>query len=74
MSILNNPYPNGSITHQEFDNSLRHFNRMNDEQLQIVLVENQSKANNHSTYNFDQMDFFERECRAIQTVIDSRAK
>lgn len=73
VNTLNNPYEKGTIVHQQFDTSLSHFNRLSDQQLCDELKSNQSRAMDNNTYDFDQMDHFERECRAIETVMESRA-
>ena len=70
---LNNPYEQGTIVHQNFNGSLSHYSRQSDEQLEQLMKENRSKADNFLNYSMDQMDYFERECRAIQMVLDSRA-
>ena len=71
-NALNNPYEKGSKIHQDFQGSLNCFSRFDDERLNEAMEQNSANAKNCSTYNFEQLDYFERECRAIQTVMESR--
>ncbi|MBM25067.1 MAG: hypothetical protein CL760_05185 [Chloroflexi bacterium] len=71
VSTLNNPYEKGSVTHRDFEGSLSHFNAQTDETLtgSLTMYENRAKD---PSFTDEQLDYFERECRAIQTVLDSR--
>lgn len=71
-NALKNPYEKGSKIHQDFQGSLNCFSRFSDERLNDAMEQNSLNAKDSSTYNFDQLDHFERECRAIQTVMESR--
>lgn len=70
-SILNNPYEEGTIEHRDFAGSLSHFNKDSDEKLSKSLEMYKVRAQDLG-FNDEQLDYFERECRAIQTVLDSR--
>lgn len=72
MSVnIQNPYKHGTVVHQNFENSLNHFSKYSKESLESALVEYEAKANNFLNYNLEQMDFFERECRAIRMVMET---
>lgn len=70
---LNNPYEKGTIVHRNFEASLSHYSGKTDEQLLTAMEENRERANSFKIYNLDDLDHFERECRAIQEVMNSRA-
>lgn len=69
---LKNPYTEGSIVHQNFNGALSFYASLTDEKLNELLKENRAKADDFLNYNLEQMDHFERECRAIKIVFDSR--
>jgi hypothetical protein len=69
--IFNNPYEEGTIEHRDFASSLSHFNKESDDKLSKSLEMYKVRAQDLG-FNDEQLDYYERECRAIQTIIDSR--
>lgn len=72
VTKLNNPYEKGSIVHQNFHAALSHFCSQSDDSLEKELKANRKRAKEFLTYSESELDSFERDCLAIETILNSR--